>query len=418
MPSRFLEINTFIDELYIKNCELKAITRYAFNTQCLRYLKKFGLIGNGIRKLNGKSVIGLESVHEMLLVNMPLAEFNAQKFVSFKECRALTIRSITNKDFMIRGPPYQQLAVQELYINRNDLIDSIHEKDFEGFQRVKIVDLSRNSIESIEANAFNGTNLPDLLKLDLSHNKLTKLDLNFFNGLPEKAQIIFTFNPWHCDCDLKHQLQYMASQKGIISIASCDHPNEYKGMKLMDLDWEDLCGGYRNLQCSGRSKPSERVHVRQQRLRIVNANSAMEELKLLWHGDQGNATFVLMENTNELDQKQCHTFTGNAINGTYLKFDQTYRICRFKNGMKTISILDCISFHRESWKEKESTDWIYMPERNVIMIYSLICNVGAFLIGIILAYLLAILFPVVTRNRNEHLYAENSQRIQEIKDRL
>lgn len=426
MPAKFLEINTFIDELLIKNCELKAIAKNAFNTDSLEGLKRLALIGNDIRKFNAKSVVGLGSLEDLILADMPLDEFRALQFASISHLRSLTIQSITNKDFFIRGALHRQLAINELYFNEN-LIESISEDYFEGFNNVQIMDLSRNRIEFIEENAFNKAKFPDLLSIDLSHNKLTKLDSNFFNGLPEKTQIILGVNPWQCDCDLKNQLQYFAWQKskGIISSASCESPNKYKGIKLMNLDWEDLCGGYYRLQCNVASKPPVAVHMKEQRLRIVNADDfeRMEELILWSEGSQENTTFVLMENKNNLDNKQCQHFSGNTINGKYLKFDQTYRICRFENNVKIISILDCVTFHRGpnlliSPDSKESTVWIYRAERDNIIMYSLICNCVAFLFGIPLAYCIAKLFPVLTRNRNENLYAENSQRIQEVKDRL
>lgn len=426
IPSNFLEIDAVVDELLIINCELKAISKNAFNTLSLERLKKLVLSGNDIRKFNTKSVVGLESLEELILANMPLEEFIARFFTTFSQLHSLTFHSINIANFHILAALNMPLAVHELYFNGNHLIESITENYFQCFANVQIMDLSGNSIKFIEKNAFNEAKFPNLLSIDLSYNKLTKLDSNFFNGLPEKTQIILGYNPWRCDCNLKNQLQFFALQKskGIISTASCESPNEYNGIKLMDLDWEDLCGGYHRLQCNAGSKPPVTVHVREQRLRIVNAGDfeRMEEL-ILWSEEenQEHTKFLLMETTNNLDIKQCHQFSGNTINGKYLKFDQTYRICRYENNTKTMSILDCAIFHRGpnfSTDSKESTVWIYKTERDNILLYSLICNCFAFLFGIPLAYCMAKLFPVLTRNRNENLYAENSQKIQEVKDRL
>lgn len=421
MSSKFLEINSFIDELYIKNCELRTIARGAFQTYSLEGLKILKLSGNDIQDLNTKFV-GLGSLEDLTLANMPLKEFRTQLFASFSNLRSLTFKSITNNDFIIRGSSYQPLAIYELYFNENHMIDSIQENSFDGCTNVQIIDLSRNSIKFIEKNAFNEAKFPNLLCLDLLHNKLTILDPTFFSGLPEKTKVILNFNPWRCDCNLKNVIQYLALQKskGIVSLASCEYPNEYKGMKLMDLDWEDLCGGYHRLQCNVGSKPPETVHVREQRLGIVNADNfeTMKELKLWSKGNQQNTKFMLIAHMNALDVNQCYTFSENTIHETYLKFDQTYRICRLENDVKTISILDCVIFYRgPNTTPNISTVWIYMSERSNIMIYSFICNCVAFLFGIPVAYLMAILFPVVTRNRNDNLYVEN-ERIQEVKDRL
>ncbi|XP_063408226.1 leucine-rich repeat-containing G-protein coupled receptor 4-like [Mytilus trossulus] len=77
-------------------------------------------------------------------------------------------------------------SLQILYLAGNS-ITSIDDNAFKGLSSLQILDLSRNSITSIEGIAIEG--LASLEELDLSHNSITSIAENAFEGLTSLQQL-------------------------------------------------------------------------------------------------------------------------------------------------------------------------------------------------------------------------------------
>uniref|UniRef100_A0A4X2LA39 Leucine-rich repeat-containing protein 3 n=1 Tax=Vombatus ursinus TaxID=29139 RepID=A0A4X2LA39_VOMUR len=74
---------------------------------------------------------------------------------------------------------------------------------FSGLTLLQELDLSQNTIEKLDAAAFQGLS-SSLKLLDLSHNQLRSLPKEALARL--KAKIRLSHNPWHCECTLQEIL--------------------------------------------------------------------------------------------------------------------------------------------------------------------------------------------------------------------
>ncbi|XP_036622011.1 leucine-rich repeat-containing protein 3 [Trichosurus vulpecula] len=74
---------------------------------------------------------------------------------------------------------------------------------FSGLTLLQELDLSQNTIEKLDAAAFQGLS-SGLRLLDLSHNHLRSLPKEALGRL--KAKIRLSHNPWHCECTLQEVL--------------------------------------------------------------------------------------------------------------------------------------------------------------------------------------------------------------------
>lgn len=113
------------------------------------------------------------------------------------------------------------------------------------FHRLATLVLSRNSINQIEANAFNAT--PHLLHLDLSSNRITVLNVSLFTGLKELKELllfdnqIVQINPGALD-DL-HSLQrlYLSGNKlKAFPLGLYWEPGGPRNLTFLDLSYNRL----------------------------------------------------------------------------------------------------------------------------------------------------------------------------------
>lgn len=484
MPGEWLQLHNpiKIHKLRIENCSIKEITAYAFDTESLEKLETLEIIGNDLETISDQyQFSGLPYLRVLKLVSVPLKSFSTECLALCGKLKYIEIESNPNKDFIFQGrnwSPYedgsissmrsdtsnpnateqaanrketiterdslaettpisfaeeirarataQQLSVTKLVMHGNNIKDSIDENTFFGYGNAVTIELARNNIEFIAKDTFTFEKFPILANLDLTGNKLTRLDSNIFVQLPNTI-IYLGFNPWTCDLSLEQQIHYIRAHPERGTNAICEYPDHLKGKLLKELPLNELCWLEYYAQCNAELYSAESsiiITIQKSRIEIVRHDN---DIEVLLHGSRHHNTTVILYNgyNDILGPKQCHIISGNVIDGKDLISNQTYRLCRFSNGEKTVSMMDCVSFHTEpniTLVERsmpfDPNMWIPKNDARQVILYSLICNVGAFLMGIFLAYFVAILFPVVTRNPNENLYTEHSQRIQEVKDRL
>ncbi|KAL4635652.1 leucine-rich repeat-containing protein 3-like [Arapaima gigas] len=84
--------------------------------------------------------------------------------------------------------------------------------------RLRELNLSHNTIETLDAGAFLGLS-DELRLLDLSHNHIRSLPRDAFPRL--SARVRLTHNPWHCDCSLQEALRELRLDPDTISELRC-----------------------------------------------------------------------------------------------------------------------------------------------------------------------------------------------------
>ncbi|XP_038138086.1 leucine-rich repeat-containing protein 3-like [Cyprinodon tularosa] len=113
-------------------------------------------------------------------------------------------------------------------------IRHVHKEAFADLKHLRELDLSHNSLESVEVGSFQGV-LDSLRTLDLSNNRLSSLPRETFTKL--HARIRLSNNPWNCDCSLQEVLRELKLDPETVNEVSCQTSvqEEYVGQPVIQV---------------------------------------------------------------------------------------------------------------------------------------------------------------------------------------
>ncbi|KAM4602109.1 leucine-rich repeat-containing protein 3-like [Polymixia lowei] len=105
---------------------------------------------------------------------------------------------------------------------------------FESLHRLRELDLSHNSIESVDSGAFQGMS-EGLRTLDLSDNRLSAVPKDAFAAM--RARVRLSNNPWHCECSLQEMLRELRLDPETVNEVSCftSVQEEYVGQPVIQV---------------------------------------------------------------------------------------------------------------------------------------------------------------------------------------
>ncbi|KAM6945401.1 leucine-rich repeat-containing protein 3 [Aplochiton taeniatus] len=113
-------------------------------------------------------------------------------------------------------------------------ISHIPSHAFAALPRLREINLSGNSIRSLEADAFQGVSEP-LRSLDLSHNLLRSVSKETLGGMVGRIRL--SHNPWHCQCSLQEVLRDLKLDPETVNQVSCHTSSveEYVGRPVIQV---------------------------------------------------------------------------------------------------------------------------------------------------------------------------------------
>ncbi|XP_067684464.1 serine-rich adhesin for platelets-like [Haliotis asinina] len=268
-----------LQELYLNNNSITSVPDDVFSS--LGNLKKLGLAGNllntisenafrrlnslqsldvsdnQLRRVNPTPLQNILSVRSLNFTGNNIASLNVGDLANLANLQTLYLseNQIDHVDAdVLRGMP-----LEELDMNTN-ILSAVPSSIRDVSSTLKILNLSKNRIQSIAAGELNNLNL-DLL--DLSNNSLTSFDTSMIGNsninvttlennniesfsadlltfLSQSSSVYLSGNPWLCDCDTMWLTQSVrdAPYKFLFENASdpvCASPSKYVGTSLQTV---------------------------------------------------------------------------------------------------------------------------------------------------------------------------------------
>ncbi|CAG2161622.1 unnamed protein product [Oppiella nova] len=118
-------------------------------------------------------------------------------------------------------------------------IRTVRSDSFANLNSLVTIDLSLCQIETIDANAFKG--LQELRSLRLDANRLRTLSVSALIGLHGLHALHLHQNPWHCDCQLRHTVEWLTRNTVPQTLwPTCKTPHRIEGYSWHTLNLDEF----------------------------------------------------------------------------------------------------------------------------------------------------------------------------------
>ncbi|XP_062862685.1 leucine-rich repeat-containing protein 3 [Trichomycterus rosablanca] len=173
----------------------------------------------------------VRGLHLMLLLLTAVAS-ECPRSCQCTERSGLVVVQCSSRNLELIPPDLPRDTVALLLSSNH--ITRIPGQAFRDLPRLQELDLSRNSIESMDADAFHGVS-ETLRTLNLSHNRLRGVPKEAFARL--RAKIGLANNPWHCECTLQEVLRELQLDPETAGEVSCHTAvqDEYAGKPVIQV---------------------------------------------------------------------------------------------------------------------------------------------------------------------------------------
>ena len=316
-PQAFRELANYLEELTIEfdpdhvDHIPDAIPEHLFN---LRTLK---LIGLNLRRLEQRTFTKFRKLEHLSLVRSNIEGIHSDALITLTHLRSLNLdHNRLNDSSWLNLTSY--LADLEVLILSQNQFRSIRQEHFVPLKALKLLDLSSNGLQSIDANS-----LPSSLeKLYLQNNELNSLQLTFLFQLRELREFNLDFNRLTF---LPEKIFQSNGQLGYLSLQGNDL-NSLTNQSLLGLKslWH-LNLARNRLQLSAHLQPFQ--HLNSLKLLNLDRNAQM---------NLSSTTFAgLAETLQELSLQNCHL---TSIDHLLTPFVHLQRLKLSSNQLTDLSI--------------------------------------------------------------------------------
>lgn len=235
---------TEVQELEFDHVKLHFIKTDAFNA--IQFQNMIVLtIRSAISYLFDGAFNGLSNLKQLVLIKTYIKNFLPNILVPLQSLE-LFIMECINDDENLSSMFIDNLfgsadmsKINHISIFNCNLNRTITQSTFKALINITDLTLESNQIRQIGQRSFD-TIFPILKHLSLAMNELKTLPEGIFNMANTATGIELAQNPWHCDCKLDHLRTFLRfSQDASSESIFCSTPNEYTGLKLIDL--QSLC---------------------------------------------------------------------------------------------------------------------------------------------------------------------------------
>ncbi|KAJ8687968.1 hypothetical protein QAD02_023763 [Eretmocerus hayati] len=178
LPENFFEKSSNLHLLEIRNTNLSQISSADFAG--LSGLNRLHLISNKVSRIEAGSFdhtsdLTFLSIYDEPLESLPTGVFDKLSKLETLEIYKSKLTSLPSSLLRVQGK-----SLVELFLNKNDELDTIPSDLLKGLVYLKNIQLVRNKLTSLDENMFVG--LDALGYVDVSHNKLKIIPENIFKG--------------------------------------------------------------------------------------------------------------------------------------------------------------------------------------------------------------------------------------------
>lgn len=429
----------------------------AFNSTNFINLEVLHIENTHIRHLYQNSFIGLTNLNELVLSHVNLFTVHEYVLTSTPNLEKFTLDHCGHKMLSLMFfQSVKMFHLKVVDIRFCQLNDTITKTTFHGLCNITQLLLVSNQITNIGPDSFDIV-LESVVLIDLRLNNLKSLSANIFeNSRNEQITVYLDQNPWHCDCKMEslRQLVKFSKDKVKLGLIKCYSPSKNADHFLNELNPlcdDDYFGdfsfnflshlqsqslpGSQTLPTSPSNLPASQTFKEQFSVKCgfqPSSEKLQRQSEVLLTKSNGSEFWsVRIENGQLIVDTKLKSndfnFVGFEMNGLKNKFfstikkpsafivkyieqgdlpdnktrfgrklkpNQIYRFCWIQRSFIFILPTNCMTYHMKEENNEYSDDtWILLEEKMGIIIFSVLIAIFAWIAGILIAFILALIFP-------------------------
>ncbi|KAI8509775.1 hypothetical protein Bbelb_122030 [Branchiostoma belcheri] len=223
-----------LETLELGNNDMTDIQTGTFNP--MQQLKTLHLSGNKLTNLRSDMFTGLGNLETLELDNNDMTDIQTGTFNLIPQLGTLRLNNNKLTSLMIRSDMFTGLGnLEKLWLHNNKITD-IQTGTFTGLGNLQELTLHHNDMTDIQAGTFNST--PQLRVLQLSNNQIQSIPRNLLANLMQLRDLRLSNN--NITTFPFEDLLQMTGTYPFEHQVTCSQPDHLNGLKLIDIDPEDL----------------------------------------------------------------------------------------------------------------------------------------------------------------------------------
>lgn len=173
----------------------------------------------------------LQNLHKIYMKNCQIDTIHKN---AFNGLAVLIELDLSNNSIVTLDPViFTDLVRLRILILNNNSIKVLPQNIFLNLPFLIRVEIKNNNLKVIEPFAFN--NVSSLNAIQMDNNNLSVLSKDIFTNLSKLIELTLSSNPWNCSCELKEFKDFVIQNKLYTSSTKCSEPKSLSGLR-----WDEI----------------------------------------------------------------------------------------------------------------------------------------------------------------------------------